>query len=149
MTSIYGRRGSLWSTGARMDDSTIWKGIVRTRDELVRGLDLPGVEGSPSNFSSLLGGNGRIQSGKVYAVLRRRSTQVDWGPIIWSKGQCRRWGFILWLAVCGRMATSSRLLAAGVVDSSECVLCDGVIETEEHFLFQCPYSREVADCILD
>ena len=60
-----------------MDDSPIWKGIIRTRDDVIMGLDLPVMHDSPPNFSSLIGGNDRILSGRVYDVLRRRSAQVD------------------------------------------------------------------------
>ena len=132
-----------------MNNSPIWKGLIRTRDDVIRGLDLLVMHGSPPDFSSLIGGNVIIQSGRVYDVLRHRSAQVDWGPITLSKGQCRRWCFILWMAVRGKMALRSRLFSASVIDSSECVLCNGASETEEHLWFQCPYIRDVADRVLD
>ena len=82
VTSSYSRRGSFWSPGIRMDDSPLWKGIIRTRDDVLRGLGLPVMGGDLPYFSSLYGGNGRIQSRRVYDVLRRTGTLVDWGHII-------------------------------------------------------------------
>ena len=81
MTSAYGRRGSFWSVEIQMDDSPLWKGIICTRDDVITGLGLPLLSGTP-DLSGLYGGNGRIMSGKVYEVLRRRSIHVDWGPIV-------------------------------------------------------------------
>ena len=52
------------------------------------------------------------------------------------------------MAVHGRMATRTRLLGAGVIDSSECVLCNGASEMEEHLWFQCPYTIDVMDRVL-
>ena len=95
-----------------------------------------------------VGPNGRVRSGLVYDHTRRRGPLIDWGSLIWGRGQCRRLGFMVWLAIRKRLATCHRLFAAGYVGSQDCVLRGGIDETEDHLWFGCPYVIHVVDIML-
>ena len=78
----YGRRGSFWSTQAREDDSCVWKGILRVRDEFMCRIDPLIWIGSAYDLNPILGPSGRVMSSLVYDVFRRRAPLVEWGSII-------------------------------------------------------------------
>ena len=63
--------------------------MLRVRDEIRARLSA--IVGLPIlDLSPLLGLNGRVHSGLVYDLIRRRGPLVELGPLIWGRRQCRR-----------------------------------------------------------
>ena len=87
--------------------------------------------------------NGTFSVSRAWEDTRNRSTQAPWYRVVWFKGQVPRHAFILWLAVKRRLCTLDRMVAQGIAQESQCLLCGVDAENHDHLFFQCPFSNRI------
>ncbi|XP_060190500.1 uncharacterized protein LOC132619685 [Lycium barbarum] len=79
----------------------------------------------------------------AYIALRGPVTEVAWSSLICHSVASPRTVFILWLALLGRLRTQDLLIKWGIDVNGTCVLCKNGLETQEHLLFHCYFSKKV------
>ncbi len=142
------RNDNFWEMACKNDDSWTWKSIMHVRDEVMSTTYNAIGPGIAHDITPYLAANGKIASSLIYEVLRRRSLPVAWGKFLWSGLQCKRWSFIVWLALRERLYTRHRLYLRGVCDTSLCALCGLEEETEAHLWMRCTYVADVAQHLM-
>ena len=145
------RGRDIWDVQPKQTDTWTWKRLLKVLHEFKDLISLqPGIHFSQPNgvdFNQFCHVNGTVSSSMVYEVLRTKRNTTVWGKYIWKGIQCRRWVFIMWIALHGRLYTRKRMQDRGLLDSAECALCDTGEETESHLWFECVYVKEVMDII--
>jgi hypothetical protein len=78
--------------------------------------------------------------GNLLAVKQPRvgMDKLSWFPMAISKHS-----FFLWLAVKGCLSTGDRLLKWGAKGETKCLFCRTCIESRDHLLFYCSFSRRL------
>ena len=67
---------------------------------------------------------------------------------VWFKGHVPKLAFNMWIANADRLPTRARLASWGIQISTSCCLCSHDVETRDHLLLTCSYSREVWNLVL-
>jgi len=67
---------------------------------------------------------------------------------IWRTAPPPRVRFFFWLVLHGRCWTAERRRRHGLQPDDTCIMCDQGVETIDHILLTCCYSREVWHCWL-
>ena len=120
-------------------DSLLVKAILRTRDRIVV------LEGANVELGEVLDGwctGGKFRVSAAYEALREHGDRVRWHKEVWSGLGTPKHGFILWLAVLGRLSTYDRMWFLDA--DPACPLCSvEEIETHEHVFFQCSYAGAI------
>jgi hypothetical protein len=107
--------------------------------DLVRAVRLSPV---PDRFVWKWSPNGIYSSSSAYAALLLGRVDILGACQIWKTqmpGKCK---FFAWLVLHGRCWTSDRLHCHGLKDSDSCALCAQEVETLDHLLVDCVFSRE-------
>ncbi|XP_021854224.1 uncharacterized protein [Spinacia oleracea] len=65
--------------------------------------------------------------------------------MVWNWLNIPKHRFICWLAVQGRLQTTTKLAKFGVSNTAACLLCGQADEDHTHLFFECPYSSR---CII-
>jgi hypothetical protein len=107
--------------------------------DLVRAVRLSPV---PDRFVWKWSPNGIYSSSSAYAALFLGRVDILGARQIWKTqmpGKCK---FFAWLVLHGRCWTSDRLHHHGLKESDSCALCAQAVETLDHLLVDCVYSRE-------
>ncbi|XP_056694811.1 uncharacterized protein [Spinacia oleracea] len=82
-----------------------------------------------------------------YKWLQDPYSKVNWDRWVWNRLNVPRHSFICWLAVLGRLRTTTNLFTIGVSDDDKCTICAQLPETHTHLFFECPYSRNIIGLI--
>jgi hypothetical protein len=96
----------------------------------------------PDKFVWKWSQNGTYSSSSAYAALFLGRVDILGARQIWKTqmpGKCK---FFAWLVLHGRCWTSDRLHRHGLKDSDACALCAQEVETLDHLLVDCVFSRE-------
>ncbi|KAK2649161.1 hypothetical protein Ddye_016650 [Dipteronia dyeriana] len=75
--------------------------------------------------------------------LRTPHPLVSCYKIVWFQQNIPRMGFILWLAIKGRLSTLDRVQRYDPQVVTTCVLCNSQAETHAHLFFECFYSKAI------
>lgn len=79
-----------------------------------------------------------------YQWLMGEQQRLDMQAVVWHRMVLPRHAFIMWLAIKQRLFTMDHLSALlPLVQDTQCVLCEGTIETHLHLFFECTYSRQL------
>lgn len=114
--------------------TTISLPLVETEDEYEWK-----VEGSTTSTYS---------TADTWDYLRPRAEKRQWVDCVWFKGHVPKLAFNMWIANADRMPTRVRLASWGLQIPTTCCLCAGGLETRDHLLLTCPFSREVWHLVL-
>ncbi|XVF78836.1 hypothetical protein PTKIN_Ptkin14bG0169200 [Pterospermum kingtungense] len=79
----------------------------------------------------------------------KRKDKVYWSRLIWNPYVVPRHGFVTWLVFLGKLPTKDRLRGWGLQVSKVCKLCGKYQETRDHLFFDCDFSKEVWQLVLD
>ncbi|KAK2649163.1 hypothetical protein Ddye_016652 [Dipteronia dyeriana] len=75
--------------------------------------------------------------------LRTPHPLVSCYKIVWFPQNIPRMGFVLWLAIKGRLSTLDRVQRYDPQVVTTCVLCNSQAETHAHLFFECFYSKAI------
>ncbi|KAK4381838.1 Transposon TX1 uncharacterized protein [Sesamum angolense] len=83
---------------------------------------------------------GDFTNATAYHLFRPPGPKVDWHSLLLGLFRIPRNCFMLWLAILGRLSTMDKPWLQHL--DGQCVLCsDGSLETHDHLLYACTYSR--------
>ncbi|XP_021835349.2 uncharacterized protein [Spinacia oleracea] len=91
---------------------------------------------------------GKFSIRKMYSALTGILPKVAWRRLICNNRASPKSLFILWLAVQSRLPTKDRLQNWGIPTDGLCPLCSTDLETVQHLFFQCSYSQQVWQQVL-
>ncbi|KAG8364978.1 hypothetical protein BUALT_Bualt18G0054800 [Buddleja alternifolia] len=85
--------------------------------------------------------NGLFSTKSVSELLRLRGTPKEWSNLLRGPGKISEHGFILWLAIRGKLSTKDKSWIG--ISNTSCMLYDtSVIESHDHLFFECLYSSQ-------
>ncbi|XP_020262492.1 uncharacterized protein LOC109838459 [Asparagus officinalis] len=143
----YLKQRDIWHVKARSGDSWMWKQLIKARDKALNFC------GGVGNLIQLIGScykGGKLKLSALYHALNPTSSNVQWHNTIWESLCYPKHSFISWLTVNNRLNTQDRLLRRGIINTNHCTLCtDSFQENRSHLFFECAYSSDVWNCIMD
>ena len=91
---------------------------------------------------------------EAWQSIRKRSNEVSWHRLVWSKYGIPRHSIHLWLIMRRRLKTQDRLKQWDVginVDLNllRCPLCKTQPDSHDHLFFECPFSTKVWSIVLN
>jgi hypothetical protein len=92
--------------------------------------------------------DGTYSAKSAYEMLHACSEKFKGHHLIWKTWAPLKVKIFLWLAVHRRHWTSDRRRRHGLEARELCYLCDQEVETIDHIIASCPYTREVWNNIL-
>ncbi|XP_020252239.1 uncharacterized protein LOC109829580 [Asparagus officinalis] len=142
----YLKGNDIWHVKSKAGDSWLWKQLIKYRDYAVNLLG--GVENLKNLISSCYV-NSKVQLSALYNVLKPGS-KVDWHDTVWDKLNYPKHSFIMWLAIQDKLLTQDRLHKRGIIQSNQCLLCEGAVaESRNHLFFDCNFSNCVWNGIME
>ena len=90
--------------------------------------------------------SGYFSTSTAWQAFRSPAPKVTWHKLIWFLAAIPKAGFILWLAIRGRLGTQDRFHIHPL--NLSCLLCDGQVEDHDHLFFNCPFSWAIWSEIL-
>ena len=90
----------------------------------------------------------KYKAAEVWSVIRPRREKVVWHKLVWYHLTVPKHVFISWMAILDRLPTMDRLRTRGMEVGGVCALCKQDMETRNHLLFSCSYSKEIWQKIL-
>ncbi|XP_021857904.1 uncharacterized protein [Spinacia oleracea] len=91
---------------------------------------------------------GKFRICKAYQFLKPEASTVRWKTIICNSQASPKSTFIVWLAIQNRLTTKDRLLSWNLNINGTCVLCHKCPENVAHLFFDCEYSAEIWDKVI-
>ncbi|XP_074296366.1 uncharacterized protein LOC141626478 [Silene latifolia] len=91
---------------------------------------------------------GSFSAQQTYDSLAGTSESVPWEPFVWNRICLPKVNFIIWLFAKDRLLTKHRLLKFGVISDGLCCICANAQETQSHLFFDCPFSKECLQLVL-
>lgn len=105
----------------------------------------PGV---PDTFKWRFTADGAYSSSSAYGAMFLGSSRPLGAKEIWKTSAPSCVKFFFWLVLHGRCWTAHRRHQHGLQDNDACIHCDQAVETMDHIILGCVYSREVwASCL--
>jgi hypothetical protein len=99
--------------------------------------------GEPDCFTWLLSDSGSYSAASAYRLQFLGSTESPLVTSIWDAWAPAKYRLLAWLMVQNRVLTADRLMARQWPNSYFCPLCWRNLETAEHLLVECPWSRNL------
>ncbi|XP_020264639.1 uncharacterized protein LOC109840410 [Asparagus officinalis] len=141
---------NLWEAQNRVNDSWMWKQLLRVRDML---LNKFGSFASLKNAIDDCCCNDKIQQSAVYSKLAHSAaTPVSWYETVWDNFNFPKHSFTVWLACNSKLLTKDRLCRLGILNPNQncCVLCSShQLETISHLFFDCQFSAGIWNGVID
>ncbi|XP_021845586.2 uncharacterized protein [Spinacia oleracea] len=85
----------------------------------------------------------------IYGGLCTQQPKVHWHRFVWNRFSVPKHRFTLWLALLDRLKTRVRLFKIGVGDDPSCAICGSVVETCSHLFFECTFSTDCLQLVLN
>ncbi|XP_020249107.1 uncharacterized protein LOC109826488 [Asparagus officinalis] len=101
------------------------------------------------NILNSCSSNGKLRLSLVYNILTNSSTTTNWTETTWERLNYPKHSIILWLAFHSRLLTQERLCRFRILSTNCCVLCSRHPENCNHLFFDCQYSAEVWNNVMD
>jgi hypothetical protein len=108
--------------------------------DLVRDMRLTS---DPDKFIWKWSPNGQYSSASAYSALFLGRIDILGARQIWKIQMLGKCKFFAWLALHSHCLTSDRLHRHALKDSNTCALCAQEVETLDHLLVDCVYTREM------
>jgi hypothetical protein len=99
--------------------------------------------GEPNAFTWLMSDSGSNSAASAYRLQFLGSTESPLVASIWDAWAPAKYRQLAWLIVQNRVLTADRLMARQRPNSYFCPLCWRNLETAEHLLVECPWSRNL------
>lgn len=85
----------------------------------------------------------------TWEAIRNKYPKVQWSSLVWFTNNIPKWAFILWIVCLKKLPTKDRLTKWGMQIDPLCILCSQKAETVSHLFFDCVYSRQIWESILN
>lgn len=92
---------------------------------------------------------GRFSVASVWEALRPHQLKVPWYRVIWSAPSIPKHNLVAWMMVQGRLPTKDRLQSWGMNVDPVCLLCQDKSESIGHLFYECAFSMEAWNGILE
>ncbi|XP_010694732.1 uncharacterized protein LOC104907494 [Beta vulgaris subsp. vulgaris] len=79
---------------------------------------------------------------KYYTTINGNDIRVPWSAYVWNRFSQPKHRMILCLGLQNRLKTKDRLKKLGICDDDVCAICGQQVESVNHLLFKCHYSRQ-------
>lgn len=89
-----------------------------------------------------------FSSSSTWNFIRTKDEVKSWASSIWFKGATPRNAFNMWVSHLDRLSTRSRLQSWGMQVSPLCCLCSNFLETRDHLLLHCVFSRTIWSLVM-
>jgi hypothetical protein len=99
----------------------------------------------PDTFYWGLTADRSYSAASAYGAMFLGSSSPPGAKLIWKTSTPPRVKFFFWLVMHGRCWTADRRFKHGLQDSNTCIICDQEVETMDHILLGCSFSRELWD----
>ncbi|KAE8682295.1 DNA polymerase eta, putative isoform 3 [Hibiscus syriacus] len=90
-----------------------------------------------------------ICSKEIWEAVRERKSKVSWHKIIWFPMHVPKFSTIAWMAILDRLPTRERLSRMGVLNDTQCVLCNETVKTRNHLFADCSFAKNLWQAILN
>jgi hypothetical protein len=87
--------------------------------------------------------SGEYSSSSAYRAFFARTTSLLGAKEVWKASAPSKVKFFFWLALHGHLWTAERRKRHGLQQNDVCALCDQAVESTDHLLAACVFSREV------
>jgi len=74
---------------------------------------------------------------------RSTSARVPWHKVIWFSHATPKYSFCSWLAAHGRLPTGDRMINWANGIATDCIFCQGTLETRDHLFFTCSFTSVI------
>ncbi|KAL0292614.1 UNVERIFIED_CONTAM: hypothetical protein Scaly_2582100 [Sesamum calycinum] len=101
---------------------------------------LPPLQSSAADCISWRSSSGDFTFQAAVALIQPTTPRVSWYVLLQGNFKIPRHGFILWMAILGKLSTMDKPWVPRAENG--CVLCGGLFdETHDHLFFKCAYSK--------
>lgn len=90
----------------------------------------------------------KVTTREIWDSIRAHNTVNSWHKCVWNKVHVPRYTFLSWLLCHERLPTLARLARFDLVCSTQCLLCIAGVESQNHLMVECPYSRFILNQLL-
>ncbi|XP_020254147.1 uncharacterized protein LOC109831221 [Asparagus officinalis] len=142
----YLKNSNVWQVQQRVNDSWMWKQLLKTRNMI---LEKYGNADEVLNILNSCSSNGKLRLSLVYNILTNSSAAINWSETTWGRLNYPKHSIIIWLAFHSRLLTQERLCRFRILSTNCCVLCSRQPENCKHLFFECQYSAEVWNNVMD
>ncbi|XP_026420263.1 uncharacterized protein LOC113316261 [Papaver somniferum] len=108
---------------------------------LLQLISEPSVSGNEDSRKWRYGDNFSVAS--AYSALETKDLLTFPDKHLWNSKVPLKVSFLVWTLCYSGAPTLDKLYAAGMVQDSNCLFCDQMVETNEHLLIHCSYVFEV------
>jgi hypothetical protein len=106
------------------------------------------LPGMPDTFTWRLTADRQYSASLAYGAMFVGSLRPFRAKQIWKTSAPPRVKFFFWLVMHGRYWMAHRRRRHGLQESDACIICDQAVETMDHTILGCVFSREVwASCL--
>ncbi|KAM6551894.1 hypothetical protein CsatB_001702 [Cannabis sativa] len=127
-----------WQYSANTNDSWYWRKLVALKGKVMELFDENERQKCCTQYNVSLG----------YTKLKLAGVKKQWTSVVWSRLNCPKHSFILWLSMLQRLKTKNRMKVYRPEIDSCCHLCSSnEEESVDHLFFACSFSRECFDLV--
>ncbi|XP_074271221.1 uncharacterized protein LOC141595147 [Silene latifolia] len=112
------KTADFWAMDIKPYHSESWRSILIVRNELITRT-------------------GSIEGAKAPAA------KISWARGVWNRAVLPKHGFIMVLAMQGKLATVDKLNQKGQCIMNRCILCETASESHQHLFFNCTFANTV------
>lgn len=129
----YIKQRTIWTVELTTNTSWHWRKLLKVRDRLLPAIN--NGEWMPSR-------DGKYTPNSGYMWFLGELPTFPLAKVVWNRFNIPKNGFIMWLAVLGKLLTRDRIIHWGVGNIEDsCVLCGVEKESIDHPYFKCQFSR--------
>ncbi|KAK4383529.1 hypothetical protein Sango_2767100 [Sesamum angolense] len=135
------QRGVIYKIGDGSSFS-LWQDAWDERDTDIIGITshLPPLQSSAADCISWRSSSGDFTFQAAVSLIQPTTPRVSWYVLLQGNFKIPRHGFILWMAILGKLSTMDKPWVPRAENG--CVLCGGLFdETHDHLFFKCSYSK--------
>ncbi|XP_074313996.1 uncharacterized protein LOC141649201 [Silene latifolia] len=129
-----------WAMEVKPHHSESWRSILLVKNELITRTGSI-AEAKQVLFRSVQAG--KLNLSLLYDYLRVPAVKISWAKGVWNTAVLPKHGFIMVLAVQGKLATVDKLNQKGQCIVNRCILCKKDNESHQHLFFKCSFASTV------
>ncbi|XP_074277918.1 uncharacterized protein LOC141601526 [Silene latifolia] len=140
------KSGDFWTMAPKNFHSESCKSLLKVRNELV--AKIGGVATARAFLLDCIA-EGKLQLHRVYDFLRDPGRRISWARVVWNKAALPKHSFLVVLVMQRKLATIDQVMHRGMHLVNRCVLCKAANEDHAHLFFQCSYSSNIWQNLLE
>uniref|UniRef100_A0A803P5S4 Reverse transcriptase domain-containing protein n=1 Tax=Cannabis sativa TaxID=3483 RepID=A0A803P5S4_CANSA len=133
---VYIKGADWWQYSANTNDSWYWRKLVSLKGKVMELFDENEIQNCCNQYNVSTG----------YTKLVPAGVKKQWTSVVWSRLNCPKHSFILWLSMLQRLKTKNRVKIYRPEIDSSCHLCSSnAEESVDHLFFASSFTRECFD----